>query len=169
MKKQFHGSRWTPSIIAALSIVLLTVQGAESHQMATSPTDQIALLAAVSPIFPPTAVATNTSGTVLVEVEINAAGEVTSARSVSGHPLLRKAAENAARRWRFTSATSPHTVQLTFVFRIMPKGASAEELTPMFTPPYQVEVRHQPYDSIIHSDPRSDEHRTRQRKRKRTQ
>lgn len=165
MKNQGRGSRWTPSIIAALCIMLLSVQGIESRQMAAFTVEQPSVLIAVTPVFPATAVATNTSGTVLIEVEINAAGEVTSARSVSGHPLLRKSAENAARRWRFASAANARTVLLTFTFRIVPNDTSPEELTSVFTPPYQVEVRHQAYKPIIHSDPRSDE----RRKRKRTQ
>lgn len=161
MKKRTRGSLETLVILAAFTIALLSVHGTESHPMAPLPIDQLAVLNAVSPVFPPTAVATNTSGTVSVEVETNAAGEVTSARSERGHPLLRKAAEDAARRWRFKSATSASTVHLTFVFRIMPKGTSAEELTPVFAPPYQVEVRHQPYEPITQSDPRSDPHRRR--------
>lgn len=167
MKKQVRESCWTPSIIAALCITLLSVQGIGSCQMAAITVEQPSVLIAVTPVFPATAVATNTSGTVLIEVEMNAAGEVTSTRSVSGHPLLRKSAENAARRWRFTSTANARTRQLTFAFRLLPKDTPPEELTSVFTPPYQVEVRHQPYEPIIHSDPRSDERRTRQRKRKR--
>jgi len=169
MKNQVHKSRWMPFIIAALSIALLSVQKGESRQMTVALVEQPAVLKAVAPIFPATAIATNTSGTVLIEVEMNAAGEVTSVQSVSGHPLLRKSAENAARRWRFTSAASVRTVRLIFAFSIMPKDTPTEALTPVFTPLYQVEVRHQPYEPIIHADPRSDEHRTRRRKRKRTQ
>jgi TonB family protein len=161
MKKHVRGSLWTTFFVAPLTIALLSVHGTESRPMAALPVDQPTLITAVSPVFPPTAVASNTSGTVSVEVQTNAAGEVTSARSESGHPLLRNAAEDAARRWRFTSATSVGTVHLTFVFRIMPKGTSAQELTSVFAPPYQVEVRHQPYEPITQSDPRSDEHRRR--------
>jgi RHS repeat-associated protein len=47
------------------------------------------------------AVASNTSGKVEIEVEVNAAGEATSARTVEGHLLPRQAAERTARRWRF--------------------------------------------------------------------
>ena len=51
--------------------------------------------------------------------------------------------------------------------KFVPNDTSPEELTSVFTPPYQVEVRHQAYKPITHSDPRSDERR--KRKRKRTQ
>lgn len=116
------------------------------------------VMSAVAPVFPPIAVAANISGTVLIEVEVNAAGGVISARGVSAHPLLRKAAENTARRWQFmpaTSDTGARAITLTFVFRIMPKETNADELTPVFTPPYQVEVRHRPAEPIVDSDPPS--------------
>jgi protein TonB len=41
------------------------------------------------------------SGAVVVEVTISEAGQVISARPLSGHPLLKDAAVNAAQRWRF--------------------------------------------------------------------
>jgi TonB family protein len=42
------------------------------------------------------------SGTVVVEVVVDADGNVKSARAVSGHPLLRDASVTAARQWKFT-------------------------------------------------------------------
>lgn len=55
----------------------------------------------VEPSYPPLAKAARVSGAVVVEVIIDENGGVVSARSVSGHPLLRQPAENAARGWRF--------------------------------------------------------------------
>lgn len=109
------------------------------------------VVSAVAPVFPPIAVATNTSGEVVIEVEINAAGEVMSAKTVAGHSLLREVRtfEETARRWRFVPAADKRTARLTFVFRIMPKATAAEELTPVFTLPYQVEVRHRPYEPVL--------------------
>jgi TonB family protein len=43
----------------------------------------------------------NASGQVTVQVSVDEDGNVTSARAVSGHPLLRSPAENAARQSRF--------------------------------------------------------------------
>lgn len=119
-------------------------------------TEQPAVLSAVAPVYPILAVASNTSGEIKVEVRVNAAGEVTAARSVDGHPLLRQTAESTARRWRFApvdSGANARTVTLMFVFRIMPKETAADELTTMFTPPYQVEVRHRPFEPVVNSDP----------------
>jgi TonB family protein len=53
------------------------------------------------PPYPAVARAARASGTVVVQVELDEAGRVTSARAVSGHPLLRAAAEAAARQARF--------------------------------------------------------------------
>lgn len=54
------------------------------------------------PSYPPIAKAANASGTVVVQVLIDEDGKVMQAHAVSGHPLLRKAAEEAARNARFS-------------------------------------------------------------------
>ncbi len=53
------------------------------------------------PAYPPTARAVKASGTVLVQIVIDENGNVISARAISGHPLLRSAAEAAARGAKF--------------------------------------------------------------------
>jgi len=58
----------------------------------------------VEPAFPPIAKAARASGAVKVEVTIDEAGKVVSARAVSGHPLLRDSAIAAARQWKFKPA-----------------------------------------------------------------
>jgi TonB family protein len=55
------------------------------------------------PPYPMTAKAVGADGPVNVQVLIDEAGTVVSAKAVSGHPLLRKAAEDAARRAKFTT------------------------------------------------------------------
>ena len=54
------------------------------------------------PPYPPVAKAARASGTVTVQVTIDEEGKVISATAVSGHPLLRAAAQAAARQARFT-------------------------------------------------------------------
>lgn len=54
------------------------------------------------PPYPAPARAAGASGAVNVQVTIDEQGSVISAKAVSGHPLLRQAAENAARKARFT-------------------------------------------------------------------
>ncbi|HKS40819.1 MAG TPA: M56 family metallopeptidase [Blastocatellia bacterium] len=57
------------------------------------------------PTYPMLAKAANVSGAVTVEITINEQGVVTSARAVSGHPLLLDAAVTAARQWEFLPTT----------------------------------------------------------------
>ncbi len=54
------------------------------------------------PAYPPPARAVHASGEVNVQVTIDEQGNVISANAVSGHALLRQAAENAAKRAKFT-------------------------------------------------------------------
>lgn len=56
----------------------------------------------VTPPYPAAARAVRAAGAVNVQVSIDEAGNVTSANAVSGHPLLRQAAEQAARQSKFT-------------------------------------------------------------------
>jgi TonB family protein len=55
----------------------------------------------VDPATPPAARAAKVTGTVVVEVVVDTQGDVISARAISGHPLLRDAAIEAARGWKF--------------------------------------------------------------------
>jgi TonB family protein len=53
------------------------------------------------PTYPPTAQQERISGAVEVEVLTDESGNVISAKTRSGHPLLRQAALEAARKWKF--------------------------------------------------------------------
>jgi TonB family protein len=57
------------------------------------------------PPYPAVARAARASGTVIVQVTVDETGKVTEARAISGHPLLKAAAEQAARQARFTPTT----------------------------------------------------------------
>ena len=57
------------------------------------------------PKYPAAARAVRASGAVNVQVTIDEDGEVVMANAVSGHPLLRQAAEKAARESRFSPTT----------------------------------------------------------------
>lgn len=68
----------------------------------------------------------NAAGSVEVQVTISVTGRVTDAKAVKGHPLLREAAVDAARRWEFEPTTIdgvPMETQLvlTFVFTVPPE------------------------------------------------
>ncbi len=59
----------------------------------------------ILPVYSMTAKNMNAEGQVIVEVEIDEQGNVTSAKAVSGHSLLRKFAEDAALKTKFKSAS----------------------------------------------------------------
>ena len=61
------------------------------------------------PAYPAAALAINAQGKVDVQVLIDEAGHVVSARAVSGHPLLRNSAEDAARNARFSPTLLSNT------------------------------------------------------------
>ncbi len=66
---------------------------------------QAVLLSRVLPVFPDIARKRNISGTVDLEIEIDAQGRVTKAKPISGPQLFHAAAEDAVRKWRFKPAT----------------------------------------------------------------
>jgi len=59
----------------------------------------------VSPAYPLAAQKMRVTGTVEVRVSIDEQGKVTKAAAISGHNLLRFAAEDALRKWKFKPAT----------------------------------------------------------------
>jgi len=75
------------------------------------------------PLYPANAKRFNAAGPVEVQVFISETGRVINARAISGHPLLREAAIEAARKWVFKPTTMsgvPVETQLvlTFVFTV---------------------------------------------------
>ena len=78
-------------------------------------------LTKVAPIYPPAAKKMNASGAVQVAITIGENGRVIEAKAISGHPALRSAAEEAAKKWFFRPASldgKPMRQQdvLTFLF-----------------------------------------------------
>jgi TonB family protein len=114
----------------------------------SSATDyQPAVISAVAPHYPRDASARRAVGSVVVEVKINAKGDVVEFKTKGGHPLLRKACESAAQRWRFAEAADPkavRTVDLTFFYSSREDGvpdSQADEYDLItFTLPYRIEV-----------------------------
>lgn len=109
-----------------------------------SNSEQPTVVSAVVPVYPTTAKAVRVVGDVFVDVEINRKGEVTSVQHVNAHPLLRKVVEEAASRWKFSPALESEKkrrVRLTFAFRIVGEKTSRFDGTPIFHPPYKIEIR----------------------------
>jgi protein TonB len=59
------------------------------------------LLLKTAPPYPAIARATRTEGTVVLEATISKAGAIENLRAVSGPPLLRQAAVDAVKTWRY--------------------------------------------------------------------
>jgi TonB family protein len=73
----------------------------------------------VQPIYPARARMYNASGEVRVQVDISETGRVANAKAINGHPLLRDAAVDAARKWVFKPTTVdgvPVTTQIVLNF-----------------------------------------------------
>jgi TonB family protein len=123
--------------------MLLFVNTAGTTGLSQGSSQQPAVLRAVAPVYPVVAASARVSATVTVEVQIDVEGKVTSSHVVEGHKLLDKAAENAARRWVFAASKDEvaRSAHLTFTFILMPEGTLADELSPVFVLPYQIEVR----------------------------
>jgi TonB family protein len=58
-----------------------------------------------APAYPPLAKAADVSGAVVVEVTIDEEGSVIASRALTGHPLLKDAAVNAAKGWKWKPTT----------------------------------------------------------------
>jgi TonB family protein len=79
------------------------------------------VLSRTQAVYPTIARQVNASGEVIVAVTINEEGRVISAKATRGHPLLRGAAEEAAKRWVFKPTLLDgkpvrQTGNLTFIF-----------------------------------------------------
>jgi TonB family protein len=92
-----------------------------------------------APKYPAAAQAVRATGTIDVSVKIGKDGKVTSATALNGHPLLRKACENAAKEWTFTSDSNSdeHEVKITFLLRL---GDKNEKDKVKFKKPYTLEL-----------------------------
>jgi len=83
------------------------------------------------PIYPPLAKAAWVYGKVSVEVVVAEDGRVISGKSISGHPLLRSAAETAATGWTFQPAivgNEPVKVKGVLVLKFEIKDSEIEEI-----------------------------------------
>jgi TonB family protein len=124
-----------PVLAIAISALVVIAQSNSS--------DSPMVISAVAPIYPPIARQARAASDTTVEIEIDREGKVTSAKSKGGHPLFRTVAEEAARRWVFSAASTDtkRKVPLTLSFRILPPKTPVYEATSVYYPPYKIEVR----------------------------
>ena len=126
-------------ILLVLSIPIyrrLTFAQSQSESTHERPT----VIAAVAPVFPPIARAARAKGEVVVEVKLNPHGEVEESKVISGHPLLQRVSETAAKKWKFAGFESQSkSARLTFSFDYA-DSKSDPEYTIVFLPPYKIEM-----------------------------
>jgi TonB family protein len=111
------------------------------------------VLGADLPLYPPLARQTRTEGRVEVQIQVDGAGKVVSAVAVSGDPVLRRAAVDNAKSWRF----APTSTEGTIVYDFKIEG-QAETNDPyyrygkvIFRPPNSVEIDFPPVIVVSNS------------------
>ena len=133
------------SLIIPCAAFILLGSVSVARNISESLNEQPTVVAAVAPILPPIARQARVESDVKVEVEIDEKGNVQSTKVISGHPLVSKASETTAKKWKFSplgQEPSVRTVQLTFSFDCVDKEKLASDSTITFIPPYEVEVKY---------------------------
>ena len=134
-----------------LPIVLVAVIASTTH--AGVILDQSSAILAPVPVatslpaYPPMARVACVQGIVAVLVVIAPDGTVTSADTLYGHPLLRGAASQAARQWRFQANAAVEGGRrevLRFLFRVMPWNTPRRNVKAVFRSFTEIEIRSYP-------------------------
>lgn len=101
------------------------------------------VVSAVIPVYPAVAVATGSQGLVTVVAVVRGDGTVKSVKVRSGPPIFTQLLKLVVSRWKFapTKGSTTRSVQLSFIFKLMPAETKSEDLLPIYRPPYEVEVR----------------------------
>ncbi len=108
---------WTTVTIAVLSSALLFGGlSAALSKSAVAEENERKVKSGPPPVYPELARKMNISGTVKVEVVIDGAGVVKSAKAIGGHPLLIPSAVEAAKKRRYEPAGGETTQVIEFRF-----------------------------------------------------
>ncbi|MGH9404676.1 MAG: TonB family protein [Terriglobia bacterium] len=102
-----------------------------------TPSD-LKLIQSVTPVYPPLARMARIQSAVVLEVTVDAEGNVTGMKVLSGHPLLIHAAEDAVKQFKFAPPSNPPaTTTVTTNFRLPPRddAAPAAQPNPPAAPP----------------------------------
>jgi TonB family protein len=97
--------------ITALALMVLSAIPARAA-------DQRAVKSRFAPVYPEIAKRMKISGTVRLEVTVDAVGKVTDVKTLSGNHLLSAAAEDAVRKWRFEPGPDVSTVDVSLEFAL---------------------------------------------------
>lgn len=90
------------------------------------------------PPYPPAARAVRAKGDVTVEARIDSGGQVISAEALTGHPLLRRAAEQAAKASRFEASSAKQPPYVILIYRFEFSSEQAETCCNSY--PYVISV-----------------------------
>ena len=107
---------------------------------------------AVAPVYPLLAAQGHIGGEVVVEVNLDQRGGVSSGTVQDGHPLLRDSALWAAERWTFKPGSAGRKVKLKFVFNLVPTASDSKDLASAFRPPYEVESKARLPQAVVNYD-----------------
>lgn len=102
-------------------------------------TDKPKVIKYFAPKYPPAAQAVRATGAVIVNVRIDKDGNVISAVAESGHPLLRKACENAAKGWMFSTISINEEREIKIAFLLGLSSKSKKDKV-KFKKPYTLEI-----------------------------
>lgn len=128
-------------VVGAFVLLSVTSERVKAQESSLEPPQ---VLRAVAAIYPHIVAVAGGSGTTTVDVEISPNGSVKSVRIVTGARILGKVAEKSALRWVFAptkESSRTRSVRLVYVFKLMPVNTAPEDLAPVFSPPYQIEIR----------------------------
>jgi hypothetical protein len=92
-----------------------------------------------APQYSGVAIAAGVSGNVSIKVQVAPAGGV-RLLEVTGHVLLRQNSQDAAKKWTFDPSSAGTKQVITFIFRLLPAKAPAEDEELRFVSPLTVEV-----------------------------
>jgi len=95
----------------AAALALVFVMTVPAHAA-----DEREIRSRVAPVYPEIAKRMKISGTVKVEATVDADGAVKSAKAVDGNRMLSSAAEDAVKKWKFTSGAGTSTVHVELHF-----------------------------------------------------
>ncbi len=111
LKLKCHSRVRSLTLALAMLCLFADAQGQDGQEAATQPRPRAPISGGVlngkavskpAPLYPAIAKAARARGVVVVQITVDENGEVISASAVSGHPLLRQAAVQAARQARFS-------------------------------------------------------------------
>jgi TonB family protein len=87
-------------LLAALFVFSISVSAFAQDVTGAAP-QHVVLTKLFQPVYPPLAKQTQITGDVVLALEVRSNGSLESAEAVSGHPLLKQAAVDSARRSQF--------------------------------------------------------------------